>query len=325
MSIKAKKRLIVVLATLLILIGGGFLGVNLYIDSILNKMDQKDKFNEKDVNANELEGNVDNIALLGVDKSDDGSGSRSDVIKLISLDFDNKKIKITSIQRDNLVWQPKQDRYEKLNHAYWYDGAEGALSALNYNFDLDITQYVKFDFGSVEHIVDILGGVDITLTAAEASSIGVGGAGTYHLDGAEALAYSRIRNLDSDYGRMQRQNNVINSVLAGVSGKSPFELLDIVNSVMPYIETNVSNGKIKEYATSLIGFDLGGTEQYQFPSEGYNSILTSLYLYGFGPHYVLKDFESEVKMLHDNIYGGDYQVSDNVKKVDKETKAMAGY
>ncbi|NBK98631.1 MAG: LytR family transcriptional regulator [Erysipelotrichia bacterium] len=324
MSVKAKKRLIVVLATLLILIGGGFLGVNLYVDSILNKMDKKDSFKGKDVNAHELDGNVENIALFGVDV-EGSDGSRTDVIKIISLDFDNDVIKITSVQRDNLVWLPMKERYEKLNHAYAYDGAQGTLSALNYNFDLDITKYVKFEFGSVEHIVDILGGVDITLTAAEAGSIGVGGAGTYHLNGEEALAYSRIRNLDSDYGRMQRQNNVINAVLAGVSGKSPLDLLDIVNKVMPYIETNVSNGSIKNYATSLISFDLGGTQQYQFPSDGYNSILTSLYLYGYGPHYVLKDFAGEVKTLHENIYGGTYKVSDNVKKVDQESKAMAGY
>lgn len=323
MSKKGKKILIGVLATLLILIGGGILGVNLYIDSILNKMDKTENFKEKEVKANQIEGNVDNIALLGVD-AEGGDGSRTDVIKIISVDFDNKKIKITSVQRDNLVYQPMQDRYEKLNHAYAYDGAQGTLSTLNYNFDLDITQYVKFEFASVEQIVNILGGVDINLTAEEAASLGFGSAGIYHLDGAKALSYSRIRNLDSDYGRMQRQNNVINAVLAGVSGKSAFELLDIVNSVMPYLETNISNGTIKNYATSMISFDLH-PEQYQFPSGGYDSILTSLSLYGYSPHYVLKDFAGEVKILHDNIYGGNYQVSDTVNKVDQETKAMAGY
>lgn len=324
MSVKVKKRLIIVLATLLILIGGGFLGVNLYVDSILNKMNKTDEFSNKDVNANELDDSVLNIALLGIDEAEGGTGGRSDVVKIISLDFDSKKIKITSVQRDNLVWQPQQERYEKLNHAYWHDGVKGTLSTLNYNFDLDITNYVKFDFNSVAHIVDILGGVDITLTEAEAASLQVGAAGTYHLDGKKTLSYSRIRNIDSDYGRMQRQNNVIDAVLAKVSGKSPLDLLGIINNVMPYIETNISNGKIKEYVTSLISFDLSSTEQYQFPSEGYDSILSSLYLYGYGPHYVLKDFAGEVKLLHDNIYDDDYQISDTVKKIDAETKAMIG-
>ena len=53
--------------------------------------------------------------------------------------------------------------------------------------------------------------------------------------------------------------------------------------------------------------------------------MKSLYLYGFGPHYVLKDFENEVKIVHENIYGGTYTPSENVKKVDQETKEMAGY
>ena len=324
MSIKAKKRLIVILSVLLAVIVAFGVGVNLYIDSFLNKLDRSKSISGDDVNAAKLEGNVTNIALLGIDK-DDGGGSRTDVVKLISLDYDHKKIKITSIQRDNLVYQPMEDRYEKLNHAYMWDGVEGTLSALNYNFDLNITQYVKFDFNSVEIIVDILGGVDIALTDAEAASLGVGGAGMYHLNGAQTLAYSRIRNLDSDYGRMARQTNVINAVLASVKGQSVSELLNTASHVLPYIETNVTNNEMKSMALAVVGFDLGNTEQFQFPSEGYGSILASLSLYGYGPHYVLNDFAGEVKLLHDNIYEKDYKVSKNVKKVDKETKAMAGY
>lgn len=325
MSKKGKKILIGVLATLLILIGGGFLGVNLYIDSILNKMDQKEEFTEKEVGAKSINDNIVNIALLGIDNDEGSEIHRSDVMKIITLDFENKNIKITSLQRDNLVYIPMQDKYDKLNHAYRDNGAEGSLKAINYNFDLDITKYVSFSFDSVVNIVDILGGVDISLTDAEAQSLGYNVAGTYTLNGTKALSYSRIRNIDSDYSRMQRQNNVINAVIASVRGKSAFELLDIVNSVMPYLETNVSNGTIKNYLTSLVSFDLGNIEQYQFPSGGYDSILASLSLYGYGPHYVLKDFAGEVELLHENIYGGDYQVSDNVNKVEQETKAMAGY
>lgn len=323
MSKKAKKRLIIVLSSILALILVVFVAGNLYIDSILNKMNKTDEFEASEVNANELDGDVVNIALFGIDQDDYGN-ARSDVIKIISLNFDDKKINITSVQRDNLVYQPMQGRYEKLNHAYAYDGVQGAISALNYNLDLDITQYVQFDFDSVVNIVDILGGVDITMTDAEAAQLGIGGGGTYHLNGTEALAYSRIRKIDSDYERMQRQNNVIDALLAKVSDQSAMGLLDVVNDVMPYIETNVSNGSIKNYATSYITFSKG-LNQYQFPSEGYSSILASLTLYGSGPHYVLNDFAGEVKLLHDNIYGGNYTVSDNVLTVDRETKEMDGY
>lgn len=322
MSKKAKKRLIIILSSILAVVLILFIAGNLYIDSILNKMNQTEGFEAKDVNAVELSGDVENIALLGVDA--DSKQERTDVVKIISLNFDTKKISITSIQRDNLVYQPMEERYEKLNHAYWYDGVQGTLSALNYNFDLDVTEYVKFDFDSVSNIVDILGGVDVTLSDAEAANLGLGGGGSYHLNGSEALAYSRIRKIDSDYERMQRQNNVINALLAKIGDKSPTDLLGVVNQVMPYIETNITNGSIKNYATSYLTFDKS-LNQYQFPSQGYDSILSSLFLYGFGPHYVLKDFAGEVKLLHDNVYGGDYKVSDTVVKVDQETKAMAGY
>ncbi|MDQ0359807.1 LCP family protein [Breznakia pachnodae] len=322
MSKKAKKRLIIVLSSILALILVVFVAGNLYIDSILNKMNKTDEFEASEVNATELDGDVVNIALIGIDESD--GTARSDVVKIISLNFDTKKISITSVQRDNLVYQPMEERYEKLNHAYWYDGAQGTLSSLNYNFDLDITQYVKFDFNSVVNIVDILGGVDITMTDAEAAQLGIGGGGTYHLNGEEALAYSRIRKIDSDYERMQRQNNVIDALLAKVGDQSATGLLSVVNDVMPYIETNVSNGSFKNYATSYLTFDKS-LNQYQFPSGGYSSILASLSLYGYGPHYVLNDFAGEVKLMHDNIYGGDYTVSENVLKVDRETKEMAGY
>lgn len=322
MSVKAKKRLIIALSVLIIVTGGTFLGVNIYVDSILNKMNQKDEFSDKDVNARNLEGDVENIALLGVDATG-GDGARTDVIKIISLNFDEDKIKITSVQRDNMVYLPLKGRYEKLNHAYMYDDVKGTLAAMNYSFDLDITKYVKFSFDSVEQIVDILGGVDISLSAGEANEVGVGGAGTYHLNGAQTLTYSRIRDLDSDYGRMQRQNNVINSIVGGISGKSPFELLDIVTSVLPYVETNVSNGTIKSYATNLLSFDLGNIEQFQFPIDGAGSVYKSLYLYGYGPHYVLKDYTGEVEIMHRNIYGNKYKASDNVKKIDQESKAMA--
>ena len=325
MSIKKKKILIVVLSVILVLIVGGIVGFNLYADSLLNRMNKTENIVGSNVNANEIESNVDNIILLGIDNDAGTTIKRSDVMKLVSLDFDNKKLKITSLQRDNLVYHPMQDKYDKLNHGYRDNGVMGAISTINYNFDLDVTKYVLFDFSSVVEIIDILGGVTITLSDSEASILGIGYGGTYILNGKEALAYSRIRSIDSDYERMQRQNNVINSLISSFMSKSPFELLDVVNQVLPYIETNIPNSTIKNYLTSVLGFDLGNIEQYQFPKDGYDSILSTLYLYGYGPHYVLKDFSGEVELLHKQIYGKEYHASNKVLEVEKETLKMAGY
>ena len=80
------------------------------------------------------------------------------------MDFDAKKIKITSLQRDTLIWIPEPyNDYDKLNHAHWRGGPELAVKMLNYNFDLDITQYVGFSFEALETLVDLVDGIDITL------------------------------------------------------------------------------------------------------------------------------------------------------------------
>ena len=326
MSIKAKKRLIIVLAVLLVLIGGGILGVNLYADSLLNRMGKTQEFHQDDVGAQKDESNVENIVLLGID-SDDGENARSDVMKIFSLDFENRKIRITSLQRDNIVWQPMMERYEKLNHAYWRSGVQGTLSAINYNFDLNATKYVKFTFDSVEEIVDILGGVEVELNASEAGYLGLGGAGSYRLNGAKALSFSRMRSIDNDYERMQRQNRIINEIIEELKGKSLFELLDVVNKVLPFIETNISNNTIKGYMTKIVGFDFSNIEQYQFPKDGYDSQLTSLSLYGYSPQYVLKDFSGEVESMHHFIYGEDdpYTASEKILKIEADILKLAGY
>lgn len=325
-SIKTKKRLIIVLSVILILIISSILGVNLFADSLLNRMNRKEEFNNNQVNVVENNHNIDNIALIGIDEGD-GERSRSDVMKVISLDFDNKELKITSFQRDNIVYQPMMNRYEKMNHAYWNNGIQGTISTINYNFDLDVTKYVLFDFDSVEHIVDILGGVNIYLSSAEASHMGLGGEGLYYLDGAQTLAFSRIRYIDSDYERMTRQTRVIDALINRFKGKNVFELIDIISQVMPYIETNISNDVIKNYLTKVITFNLSNIEEFQFPSQGYDSQLTTLSLYGYSPQYVLKDFSGEVELVHHNIYGKDdkYVASENVLKIEREILELAGY
>ena len=330
MSSKAKKRLIIVLTIILLLIATGIIGINFLIDSLLNKTDKTDGFKPSEVHVVEPKPNTEdeipdvvNVALFGVDL-DDGGNPRSDVMKIISLNFDTRELHITSVQRDNLFYLPMKGRYEKLNHAYAYNGAQGAISALNYNLDFDITQYIKFDFDSIVYIVDYLGGVDISLSAAEAGQMRIGGAGTYHLNGTQALAYSRIRKIDSDYERMQRQNNVIDALLARIGDSSVTDIIGIINHVTPHIETNITNESFKNYATSYLTFSRT-LKEYQFPSDGYSSILASLSLYGTGPHYVLRDFAGDVKLIHDHIYGGNYIISENVEKVDRETKELAGY
>ena len=123
---------------------------------------------------------------------------------------------------------------------------------------------------SFEDVIDILGGVDINLTAAEAKIIGDGAhEGISHLDGDHALMYARIRKLDSDFGRTERQRNIVNAVFKKVKNCSVRELLDLVDTVLPYLSTDMSNIQIAsiamKYAPKLATLEVS---THHVPADG---------------------------------------------------------
>lgn len=101
---------------------------------------------------------------FGVDKNGDQTDGRSDAMKILSLDAKNNIAKITWIQRDTLSYIPvvKQD-FEKLNHAYAYGGANLAMQTINYNFDLDLTRDVIFNFKGISNVIDAMGGIELEI------------------------------------------------------------------------------------------------------------------------------------------------------------------
>lgn len=142
-------------------------------------------------------------------------------MKILSLDTKNNTAKITSIQRDMLVYIPGdvQD-FDKLNHAFVYGGANLAMQTINYNFDLDITRYITLNYEAIEHIIDVIGGVDIYVGESEVPHIAeVDQSGWQTLDGKQAVGFMRVRYSDSDYGRMERQTEVITAAFSKVSSR----------------------------------------------------------------------------------------------------------
>ena len=174
-----KRFLLVLICLVLLLVAGTVAVANLTVDSVLNEMDQQEEIKQEEAEiAPEVieqvkQRKVVNIALFGADNStgiESTSEERSDVMKIVSLDFDNKKIKITSLERDVVVYIPgEHQEYGHFNWAYWFGGPELAVKTINYNLDLDITQYVTLNFRSVIELIDLIGGVDISLTKAEAT------------------------------------------------------------------------------------------------------------------------------------------------------------
>ena len=209
--------------------------------------------------------------------SDDST--RSDVIMVLTVDNKHKKLKITSILRDSYVSIEGEnsngvhvDYMDKINAAYAEGGYELAIRTMNRNFGLNIMDYVTIDFTDTAAIVDAFGGVEISLTAeekweinqnlwnlsqeteglikdsdflADANGQVVDLAGAEYsdsvelLNGNQAVAYGRIRNIGYDYQRVERQQIVFKALMNRVTQLSFGEYPSLISQLMPYCETSL--------------------------------------------------------------------------------------
>ena len=225
---------------------------------------------------------ITNIALFGVD-APLGKRGRSDAIMIVTIDRNSKKIKLSSIIRDSYVNIPDRGM-DKVNHAYAFGGPELALKTLNSNFHLDIKNFATVNFTTLPKVVDILGGVSIKVTSAEATKIsGISSAGTYNLTGAQALEYSRIRKIDSDFVRSERQRTVMEAIIKKMLDKPVTSYPGILSKIMPLITTNMSANDILGIAGNVVTSGIRTVEQNRFPEDTYSSgqTIKGIYYYVF--------------------------------------------
>ena len=323
------KIFLIIFLVIVILILGAYLGINLYMDSLLDKTNKGEVIKKEDASINEVvevkkeAHDVFNFALFGLDYDEKltDSGKRSDAIKIVSLDYTDKKIYITSIERDVVAFFPGDyNYYGHYNWAYWYGGATLAIKTLNYNLDLDIVNYVSLNLEALIEIVDELGGVDINLSSAEANYLGLN-AGLNHFDGYTTMRYVRIRYIDSDYSRMERQNNVIRAIISKFSDLDFTSIFNTINVLLSYVETNFTNAEIKSYLYDVLSFDLANFETYKMPMGGYDDTINCPVIGG----YLLKSYTDQVEKLHKNIYKiDDYTCSLTVIENEKRTYEKYG-
>lgn len=189
---------------------------------------------------------VKNILLLGVDDKKGGNTSRSDTMILVSIDKKHRQLKLTSFLRDTYVEIPGHGE-NRMNAACTYGGPQLVMETIEHNFGIDVDNYLLVDFSAFEDIVDGLGGVTVEVEQREAEFINnttrytIDYGENVKLTGGEALTYVRIRKLDSDFYRTQRQRKVIASILEQVKKTNPFELVDMGKTVMEYIETDMNS------------------------------------------------------------------------------------
>ena len=191
---------------------------------------------------------VTNILLLGTDNGDDGLSSRSDTTLLVSIDNKTQKVRMVSFLRDLYIEIPTVGK-ARLNTAFNKGGAALTMQTLENNFRISVDKYLQVDFDGLTAIIDKLGGIDIEISEAAATvmnrEMGCNlQAGVNHLDGRLALYYVRIREIDSDFGRTQRQQQVLQTVMKQCASKNPLEISGLAYDFLPYVTTNLSEGDL---------------------------------------------------------------------------------
>lgn len=263
------------------------------------------------------EDGVVNILLIGNDSRENGEDGRSDAMILLSISDKTRKIYMTSILRDIYVEIPGHEG-NRLNAAYAYGGPELLMETIEQNFDIEVSRYVQVNFEAFAGLVDAAGGVDLELSAEEIEYVNgylveynmltqrpegtdymdASAGGMVHLNGAQALAYSRIRYIGTDFGRTQRQRKVLMAVVK----KLPSAILSGRGSLLGELLANLTTNLKKEefFGLSLQAgkFLIYDIEQGSIPLEG---TYRDANIRGMA---VLEiDFDKNKEYFSGNIYG----------------------
>ncbi|MCR6513710.1 MAG: LCP family protein [Clostridium chrysemydis] len=295
-ALNKKKIALIVIGIVVLLLLSGFS----YLYYLLNKPN-KIEIDESKLSINtSLEQNtnseVTNIALFGID-APEGVRGRSDAIMILSIDETNKKLKLSSIMRDSYVNIEGYGK-DKITHAYAFGGAELAMNTLNQNFDLNISRFMTVNFTTLPKIIDALGGITVNITEAEIKYIpGVTHSGTQTLNGAEALAYSRIRYDGGDQMRTQRQRNVLEDVFDKLVSTSPTKIPSLLDTLLPLVDTNISPTEFMSLGTDVLGFKTTKISEKRFPCDTHRKGEMIK-----GVSYQTFNIKEETKEIHEFIY-----------------------
>lgn len=199
--------------------------------------------------------NLVSILLIGQDRRPGEGRQRSDAMILCTINKEKKTLTMTSFLRDLYVPIPGY-MDNRLNAAYALGGMPLLDQTLTTDFGVQIDGNVEVDFSEFSQIIDLMGGVDIALTSREANYMNSHNGwslveGLNHLDGEKALTYSRIRYLDSDFGRTNRQRNVLTALVNSSKNMSIPQMTSLLENLLPLVTTDMDNATIMGYALDL--------------------------------------------------------------------------
>ena len=329
---KQKRKLIIFGLEILCLL---VLLVALYAWSLWEKIDIDSGFTDSEAGINEdldketvetLSGYT-NIALFGLDNRSQGqyNSGQSDVIMIASINNKTKEVRLVSVYRDTYL-NIGDGKYNKANSAYNRGGAKRAVQMLNTNLDLNIKEYACVDWAAVTEAVDALGGVEIEITAQEASQINeyiwevdqmlgtnsefVSGAGKKLLTGTQATTYARIRKTaGNDFKRTSRQRIVLEAMLNKAKEADIKTLLAICEAVFDDISTSLTLPEILSLVKDVQKYTIGSTSGFPFE-------MTTGDLSDAGDAVIPIGLEDDVQQLHKYLFETEeYEPSKTVQAI----------
>lgn len=263
------------------------------------------------------EDGVTNILLIGNDSRVNGEDGRSDAMILVSISNQTKTIYLTSLLRDIYVEIPGHES-NRLNAAYAFGGPELLLETIKQNLDIEVNRYVQVNFQAFANLIDAVGGVELELTNEEVQLVNAylneynmledrpidtdylpgDASGLLHLNGPQALAYSRNRYIGSDFGRTERQRRILEAVFHQLPSSVLTNSGDLIDGILPNLTTNISKSEC--YALSLDAPKLLTYEliQASIPIEGsyQNATIRKMSV-------LQVDFEKNKEFIRTHIYG----------------------
>lgn len=289
-----------------------------------------------------LDTDVLNIALFGLDGRSDVDGDRSDVIMVCSVNFVDGTIKVTSVLRDTMVQIPETENtyasYEKINAAYNYGGSELAIKTLNENFDLNITDFVAVDFDCVVDTVDAIGGIEVNVENEDVlywtnqyimdvndkvnkHEPFLTHTGVQQVNGVQALAFCRNRYSDNDQGRTRRQREVLEQMATKAFSMDSLSLLGLAGQIYPYLKTSFSLQEISTYGKAFLSLENKQFIDFRLPTDdlsygGYSGDVWFLFPNSLADNAIV---------LHKFLYGEDgYQPSEYLMNISYNIASYSG-
>ena len=278
-----------------------------------------------------------NILVIGVDARDNESlaesGDNADVMMIVSINNKTKDVRLLSVYRDTYMQMIKGDKeYEKANHQMTVGTAEDVMNMLNMNLDLNIEQYLMVNWSAVAKAIDLLGGVDNVEITQEmldvgkidgyitnvVESTGIPGTqikepGVYTLTGVQAVAYCRVRYVGYDYGRTERQREVVTKMVQKLQDNFLDKVDEIARAVFPNIATNIDWMDILDLASDAAKYKIVGQSGFPFDKyaeEQYIGSITTSY------PVIPVTLESNVQKLHQYLFDvKEYNPTEKVKEI----------